>query len=1246
MSKVQNIAGRLIEINDAIFQELCDAFLILRNHNYRAFSRSGSVPNKQKTRKGTPDSFLLLPNGRYLFMEATTIENKLVDKLLEDIKKCFDTKKTGIEADKIEEIVLCYNSDLSTQQTEKLNSLILENNRYTILSLFSLSSLSTEISLHHRNLAWEYLGLPLDTGQIISLEQFVRNYDKSAQRIATPLNNEFKHRKEELKVSMESLEQNDLMILSGPPGVGKTRFAIELIEVFLKDNDDYIAYAIANKDADLLEDLNQYITGKNKVILFIDDVNRFDRFSQVVGFFQYAASDLKIVMTVRDYALRDILELVGSLRMKVISLEKFQDKEIKEIIESEPFNVTNNRYHNKIFEIADGNPRFAIMAALLAIKEQRIEALYNSSDLFNQYFSTFIQDKDAFKDDDILKVLGIISFFYTIPYNDQNIVNDILEKFSLSRNKFINAIDQLNKLELIELRFDHVRIAEQNLGTFFFYKIFIKEKLLPFGLLLENYFFSMAQRFQDTIIPANNTFGYENVLERVKDDLKDYWVSVPKSEENAFLFLNNFWFYLPEETLSYLHDNIEELPFSGIDKYSTRYENNDFTYNKNKYIEIFGEFMRSGQHLKEVLDLSFCYVSKLPQYLPELIQKIDVRFSIDYEDEENGFSRHNILINFIEENLPKNNSIIHCSFIAISKRLLQFKYQHSRPARGRAISIYRYPVQSNEETKKLRKRIWSLISILFPKYPEECFETLMHHQRQHLDFNRTIFESDLKFLVFIIQQNLDQNSVKHCQYIHELISWSTKQGLTMPEFADWNHEFSSKKYEWLKKSDWNRLRGKEDYEFEDWKDFTHLKERDIRESLIFDGVDLFKEFLDLICEVREWELFNNKEGLYDTLDIILDETFCKTPELGFSFIEIVINDLRLKQFYPYRTIRNLAKSDDHHNRFWEHLETYGARDLWKIEFLSRLPKELISKDQLDRLYQTYDQLSEGYYLSFKPLEKFKFLDKNVYDKLLRKVLEKSVKEDFNFSFGHNFFKEVAHQIEDTSLLKEVYLYQQGKGYNSHSHYDYDGSELKVLLSRDPDFFIDYVKDILDDDGKFPSYRDHRELSAVWVLPNYSDLLDQTFDIVKRKRRLHLIGDDFMNVFFKDIGEDKEKAEKYLLDFVHKNYMDVKKMSALIDIVFHSMNHLFNNMLNAYMSKKPSIDSFKKINWLPNEGVLTGDVNWGDRSAARWTGIKNSLDEMNLGASIIPFRKYVTDQIAKAKKSGDWERKRKFINPEW
>lgn len=107
MSRLQSVENQLISVNETIFQELCDSFLLIRNDNYKTFSRVGSMAGKQKTIQGTPDSFFLLPNGKYIFIEYSTNISKGLSKLKEDVVKCIDFKKTGISTKDIAEIIIC-----------------------------------------------------------------------------------------------------------------------------------------------------------------------------------------------------------------------------------------------------------------------------------------------------------------------------------------------------------------------------------------------------------------------------------------------------------------------------------------------------------------------------------------------------------------------------------------------------------------------------------------------------------------------------------------------------------------------------------------------------------------------------------------------------------------------------------------------------------------------------------------------------------------------------------------------------------------------------------------------------------------------------------------------------------------------------------------------------------------------------------------------------------------------------------
>ena len=447
MSRLQTIENELKAINGTIFQELCDSYLTIRDKNYSAISRTGSQTGKQKTTKGTPDTFFLLPNGNFLYSEITT-DTSTRNKLVNDIIACFDPIKTKIPIEKIEEIVLCFNWNIDQKKILELNELAQSFKADIRVSYVMLDDLALQLHLNHRDLAHCYLGLPLDTGQIVSIENFIKEYDRASKGIATPLNNTFLHREKELKQLSNALDSHDFIILTGAPGVGKTKLAIETINNYLVNNESYQAYCVSYKNHTLLDDFYQYFDVNKDYILFVDDANRIDAFEQITGFFKAnRIGKLKVIITVRDYAFQEIGLKCQEFLTTRIDLFKLTDEQIIDIIKSEPFEILNPDYYEKIVRISEGNPRLAIMISLYAKKVQSLDALHNVSDLFEKYFSTFIKDDGEFRKPLNIRCLGLISFFYTIPYKNKEVTESILEQFDISYNDFIDTNPVLNKFQ-------------------------------------------------------------------------------------------------------------------------------------------------------------------------------------------------------------------------------------------------------------------------------------------------------------------------------------------------------------------------------------------------------------------------------------------------------------------------------------------------------------------------------------------------------------------------------------------------------------------------------------------------------------------------------------------------------------------------------------------------------------------------------------------------------------------------------
>jgi hypothetical protein len=70
MSKMMWIKRELATINEARFQLLCNAFLAF---HYRGSIQSpGTMETKEKTKKGKPDTFIQLQNGKRPFLKISS----------------------------------------------------------------------------------------------------------------------------------------------------------------------------------------------------------------------------------------------------------------------------------------------------------------------------------------------------------------------------------------------------------------------------------------------------------------------------------------------------------------------------------------------------------------------------------------------------------------------------------------------------------------------------------------------------------------------------------------------------------------------------------------------------------------------------------------------------------------------------------------------------------------------------------------------------------------------------------------------------------------------------------------------------------------------------------------------------------------------------------------------------------------------------------------------------------------------
>ncbi|MFP9114760.1 hypothetical protein ACLI1A_12530 [Flavobacterium sp. RHBU_3] len=1243
MGRLQIIEKQLAAINDMVFQELCDGFILRRYPDYATFSRVGSQSGKQKSRKGTPDSLLLLHSGHYICLEYSTNVSRGVKKLAEDIEKCLNAEFVKIPVEKITEIVVVFNFNIINEDIEKLKGLV--EHLDIRLTLYNLDALSLELHLNHRDLAHRYLDIPIDTGQLISSDRFVKEYNKANHSIATPLNNPFLHREEELALLTQVVGRENLVILCGPAGVGKTKLALEAIAVFQASNPGYASFCLSYKHVTLFDDLQTHLDKSGNYILFVDDANRIDAFGQVLGFLkELRTGALKVVMTVRDYALADLRKMCLGFSTCEVNIEKLADDQIKDIIKGKPWNISNPAYLDNIAEIADGNPRLAIMAAQLALAHKDITVLHDVSSLFENYFSTFVKDKDELSGVVNTKVLGLIALFYALPYKDRALLTPMLALFELTYDEFADSIEYLDRLEAVEIQFDHVKIPEQNLATFFFYRAFIDTEILSPSLLVEHFYESKRERLKECIVAANNTFGAQKVMDRLRPVLKGQLQKLELQGKPVMPFFKDYWFYLKIETLEYLYSELNLSENAPRQVYKLTYETNEFAYEKDTVLELLSNFFHHPDtYLKQAIELSFIYVFKRPDKLSELIYTIREHLSVDLEDLYSNYYRQGELFDFLIAGLQGGDEITSLAFYELSGSFLQHSFDQHRGGRKLTIQFYRVPLPNNATTRNFRKRIWDAALQYFSFFPEQGFEMLKSCGQRSFHTNKALLSFDLDYVAQLIDQHLDPNNFRHCKYVQDQLRSLRRKKIGTLETARLKKRFTNPIYKMFLLLDWDYFRGREDYGNIDHDKFNIRKEQEIRSAYCFKDKRAVEDFHTSYLELTRYRPVKNYH-YGSSLDIIVDENLKNDFQLGIILIRCILENRNVLGYQPWLAFGNHLETREKAHQLWDVIASYEYpdKDVWEMNFYERQKADPFEGKRNGYILRTISESQRQLTIHLENLIK-DTNDTSFTRELLHLILIKNREEGCRLYLWMNTFSSFFDYLgDDLELIKATYLQQD----EIQSHFDYNCSGLKNILLRDQNFLKDYVDSLYSDErGQYNGRGE--DLSLVWSLPVSHQVLASIFNTITTKDPFIRLSEHFCNVFFKKIKEpeEREAAITFILAYARDNYQDKRRMNIAVDVARHSLREVFERLVHQHVTLSQDAELFSSIRWRGNGGgFVAGDVIFGDIEAAEWRNIQALVNKLNLGLKLLPINKLLNQRIESAIASADWERQRMFTKP--
>ncbi|WP_018885488.1 nSTAND3 domain-containing NTPase [Paenibacillus massiliensis] len=1189
MSKINQIQDRIHELSGDVFQKVADAYL--HRKGYSNLNPLGSVIGADKVRKGTPDSLCTLPNGKYAFFEYTTHKSKeLYKKIIEDLEKCFDEGKTGIAVDLIDEVVYCHTSLLSTKEEKGIRELCQEKG--VNINIFGIGPLSFDLYQKYPGIARDLLGIEVDTGQVITIEDFVSAYNKSA--VATPLDTQFHFREEEVSTIVNALETTDLVVISGRSGVGKSRMALECCHKYKQLHSNYEIKCIFNRGVSIFEDLAIHFSDSKPFLIFVDDANRLNQLDYVLQWIhkQEFGRKIKIIATVRDYAIEKIRNIArqygGGFELEINPLN---EEQISNLIEEE-FEIKNDHYLKRISEISKGNPRLAIMAAKVAKRENNLQSIRDVTMIYEEYYESIKKDIEALDDVNIKKAAGIVSFFRTIDFSNNDQMISIEEAFSISRYEFWEAVKKLHDIEVFDMyENEAVRVSDQVLATYLFYLTVFKEGIIDFSVLLNNFFPNRKQLIIDAINPVLNSLNTEDIMEEMSSHVKNALAIAKENgdEETTIELYSVFWFIDRTSTLLYVRDSMKGLE-------SEEFDYKDFQIKKNNNIpkptllSILSAFVSSEKdNFKIANELLLSIFDKRPSLAYHVYTILTETFGFDVESHLFKYEHQHIVIDVLWNRIQKNknNDALIKLFVKVADNHLKTKFE-SMGYQGKTVLIRTFELYNSDSLIQLRTKIWNYVFELYKdkELRSEVLELIYNYSSSRLNVCTTeIIQSDYSVLFPFIVNSFDKESYLECSILQEYLDLLKDHKIefdimtqekfknetyTLSELLFWEpEELDGEEFDYIRRTEMRKIKIREFF-----REYTQV-----------DYLTFFKQCIDIKTSgfLGDRDEYRFHESIFEVFGALLD----RDPTLGKTVFNEYLNlndPLSINSFSFLAVFTSRVEDYKSLSRIIRNSHV-NSINKWIYAYLFYLPKDNITEEDADVLLTLYKEASPEH-MPYQTDYLLKYLDKR--EKLITTVVKILLERtNVNKQFAgalemiFNPHTEINKNLillfkDDIDVLKQAYLVVL----ECSNHYvDYKGSNLDKILELDSRFMLEFIKRY--EDLKNRHYHVNNDYACIWLHEEYDEIMEEVvLSILEYKKNGYSYREPLLkDIFLHNRKENVlviERQDKFLKKIITMMNSNIELMRMIFHIISHFSTERKLSLLQDFLIYNQDYSHFRKL----------------------------------------------------------------------
>lgn len=1139
VATITDIKRKILELPPANFQEFCDAFLSKKVNGL--IHEYGMQPGTGNTTKGNPDTYFRKSNGKYILVVYTIQQTNIYNKIKEDIEKCFDEDKTKLNNDAIEEIICCHTSaNLSSGDDQRLYNYCQERN--VKLTIYGIDEISLDVYNNYHFLAKNYLGLDIDTGQIMGIEEFVSMYD--ANKMAAPLNTIFQFRDNEKTVLKQAVLSSSAVVITGKAGVGKTRLVLEIMKEF-EHEEKYKILCIKNNNLPIYDDLVCHLEEKGKYILFVDDANELIGLNHVINYVIKDNNDfeVKVVVTVRDYVKIDVEKtILKYVQPKIINIEVLNKNQIAEFLKTN-FNIHNEKYISQIMKISKGNLRIAYMAGKVVLKNNSFKSIMDVTQLYELYYAPYIDDVFS-KDDKLCYITGFLAIVRGLYLGEKELYFDVLNEMNISFNELKYYVNKLSSMEFVELKKEKVVLfSDQSLANYMVYYTFFQRKICPFSTILKLCFNHYENSMVEVVNVILNLFNNNQNVKYCTNEILKVWKGFSKNKNAYFKeFVQKFHIFNPVETFIYINEILDQLDSKTIQK--------EYYMNYQWILECLTGY-NDNDYIQEIIELLIKYCSKTDELFDQGCEWLTCTYGIN----ENVINNQYEIINAISESLMNhlNEEITSHIFLKWIDKVLRLNFRFNSIVEDNTWKIYDGYIHFNDGLSNYRKFCWKgVIELSLKKEYKDNVITFLNSYTNDLEeeLDNDVFENDFKFIKQIID-NLMCDDLLFLICVKKVQIFCKGNGFEYDE--KWDTIFNGnawKLYELLEDDPIHPLLDYNENRIDKiQKNLNHMNSKEIHEFIIITNnfmksniEETQKYSINIGIEITINSYRNDKERLLVFLEnIIIYGTKLKVnPYHLFTF---------LYHFITPSYIYNFIKRNN-----------FNQKNEWQYIFFETLPKKLVTKEiynELKGYFKNYYNENIYSYRSLKILDNFLEIDENIYPNI-SEVIMNSNNINYQKCYLTNLFSDYCYTPENLlklfdknkNLLYNIYfcLLKDNQNYLI----DRNGNFLLTFLKCDESNLLRFSKLFWDDERKTNDFEYHI-IETMWKDNEYEKYFDCILEFFPTKK--YYINKAFENIFHNyDDSELNQRQEKILLKFV-KKYINTEE----IYFIFECINALNDNL---------------------------------------------------------------------------------------